>query len=61
MKKLEHIEDSLKTKSNPPLTREKIQEITDRIVEVLKSMQLISENRNFDISCLSSIINVFTR
>ncbi|MBD2690477.1 aldo/keto reductase [Anabaena catenula] len=60
MKKLEHIEENLKTKSYPSLTKEEIQEVTYRIVEALKSMQLISENCNFDISRLSSVTNVFT-
>jgi aryl-alcohol dehydrogenase-like predicted oxidoreductase len=60
MKKLEHIEENLKTKNYPPLTREKVQEATYIIVEFLKSMQLISENCNFDISRLSYVTNVFT-
>jgi aryl-alcohol dehydrogenase-like predicted oxidoreductase len=60
MKKLEHIEENLRTKSYPSLTREKIQEVTYAIVEVLKSLQLISEDWNFDISRLYSGANVFT-
>jgi aryl-alcohol dehydrogenase-like predicted oxidoreductase len=61
MKKLEHIEENLRTKNYPSLTREKIQEVTYRIVEILKSMQLISESFNFDISRLYSVANVSTK
>jgi aryl-alcohol dehydrogenase-like predicted oxidoreductase len=61
MKKLEHIEENLKTQNYPSLTREEIQEATYRIVEVLKSMQLISENHNYDVSRLSSVANLCTR
>jgi len=60
MKKLEHIDENLKTKIYSSLTREKIQEVTYKIVEVLKSMQLINENCNYDIGRLSSETKVFT-
>lgn len=60
MKKLEHIEENLKTQNYPSLTREELQEATYRIVEVLKSMQLISEKQNYDVSRLSSVANLCT-
>ncbi|MDZ8262376.1 aldo/keto reductase [Nostoc sp. ChiQUE01b] len=58
MKAPEHVEENLAITAFPSLKREKFQELTHAIVEVLKSMPIDSDNWTFDLSNLSYPVSI---
>lgn len=60
MKAPEHIEENLTITAFPSLKREKFQELTHSIVEVLKSMPIDGVNLTFDLSNLYYPLSILT-